>query len=514
MDFDDLPYVSMPIPYTAPARLAAMAALYGIATPPAGDAQILEIGCASGGNIIPLAERFPRAHFTGIDLSARHVADGRQRVAALGLSNIEILQADIAAFDVRGRQFDYIICHGVFSWVPEPVCDAILRICQETLTTSGVATISFNVLPGWHLRNAVRDICVLHAGIGPPLTRVARVRVLLEDLARAVRPAEPYGLLLQTEARRLARRPASYILGEFLAPYNVPMHFSDVAALASRHGLAYLCEGDLPSSIPELAAPGAAADIRRHAGNDQRAVQQYLDIFLGRTFRRSLFVRASAADATPGQPKPDQLASLHIASELAAMPQAVENHNQQAIVFKDHRGHTFTISDVAVGRCLTRLGEAFPATVAVADLIAEAAGSGDAAAAERISKALFRLIGSGRASLSSWPLAVGRAAAERPVAWSLARAEAATGQPWVTGARHTGVLLNPVTKWLLPHLDGRLDRAELACRLADALVRGEFGPGGNSVAADTPAEAADVAPEERLLAQALAYLERNAVLAT
>ena len=512
MDFDDLPYVSMPIPYTAPARLAAMAALHGIAAPAAENAQVLEIGCASGGNIVPLAQRFPRARFTGVDLSERHVADGRRRAAALRLANIEILQADIAAFDIDGRQFDYIICHGVFSWVPAPVREAVLRICAQSLSPSGIAAISFNVLPGWHMRNAVRDICLLHAGTGPPLTRVARVRALLDDLASAVRPAEPYGLLLQGEARRLTRRPASYIIGEFLAPDNVPMHFADVAAMAQRHGLSYLCEGDLPSSLPETAAPGRAAAIRRHAGNDPGAVQQYLDIFLGRTFRRSLFVRSGASGVAITPPRPESLASLHIASELQALSIADEGRDRHATAFKDHRGKTFTVTDAAVGRCLMRLGKTFPATLPVDELISDAAGNdGDVAAVSKVRDALFRLLCSGRASISSQPLAVGRADAERPVAWSLARAEAASGQPWVTGARHTSVLLNPAMKCLLPLLDGSLDRAALLAKLADALARGDIKLHANPATTETSAVA--IRPSfEKQLALALDYLERNALL--
>ena len=124
-DYDLLPYPSMPITYTQPAHLAALATLFGVAAPGVDRARVLELGCASGGNIIPLAVRFPNASFTGVDLSNRHVGDGRERIAALALKNIRLQQGDLTTFDLGGEQFDYVICHGVFSWVPKAAQDAM-----------------------------------------------------------------------------------------------------------------------------------------------------------------------------------------------------------------------------------------------------------------------------------------------------------------------------------------------------------------------------------------------------
>jgi len=146
-DYDRLPYPSMPFAHTQPAHLAAVAALFGLSAADAGTARVLELGCAAGGNIIPLAARFPQASFVGIDLSPKQIESGRRRVAALGLSNIGLEQADLASLDMAGRHFDFVICNGVFSWVPVATQAAILRICERVLAPDGVATISYNVFP-------------------------------------------------------------------------------------------------------------------------------------------------------------------------------------------------------------------------------------------------------------------------------------------------------------------------------------------------------------------------------
>jgi SAM-dependent methyltransferase len=225
-DYDVLPYRSTPYTHTQPARLAAVATLFGMAPPAADHARVLELGCASGGNIIPLAARYPHARFIGIDLSLRQVEDGQRVIAQLGLQNIEIKRGDIGELRLAGTPLDYIVCHGVFSWVPRTMQDAIFRICAENLVANGIAYISYNALPGWHLRRIVRDICHYHAGEqGTPEQRVTRARWMLEQVAKMSSESSTFGRIMRDEVKLTAPLPNSYILGEFLAHDNDPCYF-------------------------------------------------------------------------------------------------------------------------------------------------------------------------------------------------------------------------------------------------------------------------------------------------
>jgi SAM-dependent methyltransferase len=190
-DFNLVPYTSIAFPQSQPARLAALGILFGLSPPAVATARVLELGCAAGGNLIPLAARFASARFVGIDLSVRHVEEGRQRIAALGLDNIEIRQGDLATIELE-ESFDDIICHGVYSWVPPAARDAILRISSRNLTRGGLAYVSYNVFPGWRMRNVVRDIMLYHAGeSGPPRERIAKARWVVEQMAKFTPQASP-----------------------------------------------------------------------------------------------------------------------------------------------------------------------------------------------------------------------------------------------------------------------------------------------------------------------------------
>jgi cyclopropane fatty-acyl-phospholipid synthase-like methyltransferase len=135
--YDLVPYDNFPSAQTHPDRMATVAILWGLEPPAVDRCRILEIGCAAGGNLIPMAVGLPQSSFFGIDLSARQIADGQRVVTELGLKNIELKQIDILDVSPEWGEFDYIICHGIYSWVPATVQDKILDICQQNLSPNG-----------------------------------------------------------------------------------------------------------------------------------------------------------------------------------------------------------------------------------------------------------------------------------------------------------------------------------------------------------------------------------------
>lgn len=156
--YDRVPYKSHPFRQSHPDRLAVIATLHGMSPPPIERARVLELGCASGGNLLPIADQFPEGTFLGLDLSSRQIQDGQRLIERAGLKNVELRHQDILTFDAPPESFDYILCHGVFSWVPDAVQRKILDICGKCLSPNGVAYVSYNTYPGWHMRGMVRDI--------------------------------------------------------------------------------------------------------------------------------------------------------------------------------------------------------------------------------------------------------------------------------------------------------------------------------------------------------------------
>lgn len=470
-DYNIIPYVSTSFPQSAPERLFGLAKLFGLAPPAIETARVLELGCASGGNIIPLASRYPKMRIVGVDLTPRHVDEGRARLAALGLENIEIRQGDIATFDSGKEPFDAIICHGVYSWVPAAVREAILRIAGQRLSPNGIAYISYNVFPGWHLRGVIRDLMLFHAGTqqqGSPTDRVAKARWVIENLAGITNPGSPYGAKLREEAQALTGAADAYILGEFLAPYNEPCYFRDFHAAAERSGLSFLCEAEVEACLPETHGEQVAQLVRTMSANQLMPMEQYIDFFMGRQFRQSLLVRKEQEARLRRNIEPNHASGLPVHGRLQVAP-ALSTDGRS--VYSSPNGRTIMTSSPCVRQALDLLVAAFPETRTVEQLVIELRQNGTYVGPSdetEILDSVFKMIIAGLVRPSVNSVRVGRSEARFPAASKLGRADTSAGRTTTTNLKHEPVNIDPVWQVLLPLLDGKNDRAALKQAMIEA----------------------------------------------
>lgn len=293
--YDDTPYPSNSFPQTHPDKLCAMARLFGLAAPAPSASRVLELGCADGANLLPMAQHSPQASYLGIDASAKQVGSAQQAIAAAGLTNVEIRHQDILDFPSESGQFDYIIVHGLFSWVPENVREKILAICRDHLSENGVAIISYNALPGWGMRMALRDMMLFHtAQIPDSKTKVQQARALTALLSEAV-PTEknPFGLLLQQELEGMKKLPDNYLRHDILEEINQPFYFHEFAARATRAELQYLGEPALNQMLAS-SFPPKVAEVLDRVGSNIIAKEQYMDFARNRNFRQTLLCHRRA----------------------------------------------------------------------------------------------------------------------------------------------------------------------------------------------------------------------------
>ncbi|MEZ5671629.1 MAG: class I SAM-dependent methyltransferase [Thiotrichaceae bacterium] len=158
--YDELPYTTSPMPYAQPQHLATLGTLFGISPPPVATSRVLELGCNDGKNIIATAYSLPQAECWGVDMSAAHITHAQQVAGEIGLKNLTLKQINILQLDEKIGKFDYIIAHGIYSWVSRAEQDKILQICKELLTINGVAYVSYSTRPGWDNRTSIRDMLI------------------------------------------------------------------------------------------------------------------------------------------------------------------------------------------------------------------------------------------------------------------------------------------------------------------------------------------------------------------
>ena len=301
--YSELGYKSMPFPYTTPATLEAYAALVGGSAPNPKTARVLELGATYGGNIISQALFNPDATFVGIELSQEQVEKGNEVIANAGLTNVSLIQSDIASIGSEIGTFDYIIAHGVYSWVDDGVKDALLRLIDEHLAEDGIAYISYNTYPGWHTMEEVRQLMmfsnrdkaqfnhkekVLH---GKTIGSIVGSQILKYDNLKE-RNSKFLGAL-----RSVMQKDEYYVGHDHLEPNNDPVYFYQFNDHLGAHNLAYLCDADLTLSMVRSFDADIADTLDKLALNDHVAQEQYLDFMLDTTFRKSIICKAKHAES-------------------------------------------------------------------------------------------------------------------------------------------------------------------------------------------------------------------------
>ena len=301
--YSELGYKSMPFPYTTPATLEAYAALVGISAPNPKTARVLELGATYGGNIISQALFNPDATFVGIELSQEQVEKGNEVIANAGLTNVSLIQSDIASIGSEIGTFDYIIAHGVYSWVDDGVKEALLRLIDEHLAEDGIAYVSYNTYPGWHTMEEVRQLMmfsnrdktqfnhkekVLH---GKTIGSIVGSQILKYDNLKE-RNSKFLGAL-----RSVMQKDEYYVGHDHLEPNNDPVYFYQFNDHLAAHNLAYLCDADLTLSMVRSFDADIADTLDKLAPNDHVAQEQYLDFMLDTTFRKSIICKAKHAES-------------------------------------------------------------------------------------------------------------------------------------------------------------------------------------------------------------------------
>jgi SAM-dependent methyltransferase len=317
--YDSVPYESKSFVETHPDHLATMAILFGLEPPDIDRCRVLELGCSHGSNLIPMAAALPGSTFVGIDLSTAQIAEGQKAAGAKGLTNIQLKVMNILDVDANFGQFDYIVCHGVFSWVPPAVQDKIFNICATRLTPNGIAYVSYNAYPGWYIKKMVRDMIYYHAcQFGEPLEQIRQARSFVEYLAHHVLPesSSSYVGNLHTAAVVMREQSDSFIAHEFLDDFVQPVFFHEFVARAAGQKLRYFADARIPPMYTAGLSPEAVQILREMAPDPIRS-EQYLDFLRRRSFRRSLLCHASLNPSPT--PLPERLTPQQL-GKLKAMP--------------------------------------------------------------------------------------------------------------------------------------------------------------------------------------------------
>ena len=477
--YDQIPYPSLVYTDTHPGRLATLATLFGLKPPPVATGRVLELGCGDGTNLIAIAQSLPQAECLGIDFSVQQIATGQQLVDTIQLPNITLKQLDFSKIDEPLGQFDYIIAHGVYSWVPKEQQDTVLNLCQRCLAPNGIAYISYNIYPGWHMENVVRDLMRYHTqqlAEVPFSVSMMQAKGIVRFIAHLRQPGkDAFDILLQEKSQQLQAMLDNYLYHDFLELENHPVYFHQFVEHARQHHLAYVTDIEFRHYLMLFFPPEVVEAMEELFQDDFFKKEQYMDFFYNRTLRRTLLCHQNLSVNRELDWK--ILPECYLATSLQLIDQ-----NQESVQFQKTDGEDIFIKHPLMKNAILYLTDCYPQRVSFEKLFKQVSkklpqkNQDLSALRETFAQELLHLYCLEAVELSIDPAPFTTTFGTHPMASPLACHLSSQGQQPIINLRCELVNLSPIAMALLPYLNGKNDRKTLLSQLKKLVEEGQIEP--------------------------------------
>jgi len=478
--YDEVAYPSLPISHTHPDRLATVGLHFGMRPAPVERCRVLELGCSSGANLLAMAIGLPESEFVGIDLAGKPIARGKARVEALGLKNLTLRQADLLEMAPDYGKFDYIIAHGLYTWVPAEVREQILAICKGSLQPQGIAYVSYDAFPGSHSRVMVREMILFHnRDFRDPQQQLQQALTLLKLLAHSRQDGEPYTKTLLDEFERMSARSREGLYHDELSHDFQPFYFYQFMENAQRHGLQFLGETDFFEMHSGGLSP-QAREVLDKISDDILLREQYLDFMCGRAFRKTLLCHDDVPLDRSG--KSVSVRSFYVSTQARPKAQSPNLSPEAEETFRSSIGTELTTANLLARSVFWYLIESRPERVPFDKLVREVEGRArqrlgfvpkpNQDTASEVADFVWRAYLAGLLELHIHVPPFATQVSERPVANPLARLEARDGNVATTLHCRSLILSDSLQRGVVMLIDGTRDHAALRRDLLELFKSG------------------------------------------
>lgn len=366
--YDDVFYPGRVYEHTHPNRLATLATLYGMSPTPVERCRVLELGCGVGGNLLPMAFQYPDSEFVGIDLSGATISRGQSNVAALGLTNITLLHRDIMDVGADFGQFDYIMAHGVYSWVPPTVRDRMMRVFSENLSSQGVCYVSYNAHPFSHTRDLARDMMLFHTRhLSDMKQRVSQSRAIMKFLSEGSKADTVHGAIMRDQYNRVTKTQDEVLFHDDLNEIAKAFLLHRVVEHAGQHGLQYLSDAEFSRRNLAGYPEEVRAALQRFPDDEFMARDQYQDFVDGHGFRRTLLCHSGLT--LRRKVEMDFVRSYFLLSTTDPVEGDFCLTDASDMQFRTQEGSTLSVSHPLLKSAYLCLGRAWPRALTFDELL-------------------------------------------------------------------------------------------------------------------------------------------------
>jgi SAM-dependent methyltransferase len=362
----DAPYVRTYMQRLAPGWLDHVALLQGFAPPARKDEFAwCELECGQGVTPVVLAATHPRGRFFGIDGAPDHIEHAKHLAGEAEVDNATFLAADFAgARKLALPKFDYIVAHGVYSWIDAEVQQTLLGFIKDHLAPGGLVYLSYNALPGWVADLTLRQI-VVEGGGRATGDSIAKVKAGLA-LASALRDAGARALA-QSRIRKLKAKDPQYLAHEFLAQHAKPLFVTELRAATEMVGLVPVGSAHLIENYDSFVLRAAQSETLAHIG-DENLRELARDCFLDTAFRADIFTH-DAKRIGDAERERRLLASAFMLTRPAAAI-VFQSNTPSGVLKFDNEGARRVVAELSQGP--KKLGEIDRGSIGRRDILANA----------------------------------------------------------------------------------------------------------------------------------------------
>lgn len=312
----DVAYTSGFYREISPGWIAAAAMLLGHRPPDlTRPFRYAELGCGHGLSLNVFAASNPNGEFHGFDFNPSHVESGRRLAARAGLANAhfhEMSFGDLAeAPEGRFPQFDFIVAHGIWSWVSPAVRQQMAASIRRHLAPGGFVYVSYNNLAGWASLLPVQKFMLEWARVnsGSSTERTQGAINFVKEMAKAEAAFFPANPAVAARLDATANMDPRYLAHEYLNANWDPTTFTQVADVLGEAKVGYVGSATLIENIDAVAVPPNALKLMQGT-TDQRLREMMRDFGANRSFRRDLYRRGT--DQPPSGEQREMLDGIHI----------------------------------------------------------------------------------------------------------------------------------------------------------------------------------------------------------
>lgn len=260
---------------------------------------VCELGCGQGFGSVLQAAANPQGHFVGVDFNPAHVEHGRGLAAAVGVSNVEFIENTFAGMlSASGEepQYDFIVLHGVYSWVSEADRATLRAFIERQLKPDGIAFVGYMSQPGLEFFSAPRRFVQQYAqaSSGTSAERVMAGLRALQRLCRSGAGVFAHDPRIADYVDRILGDNPSYLAHELLNEHWATLPVADVIRDFETIGTTYLGSATPIDNVNALSLPGNVLPMLADLPGT-RLRETFKDLARNQTHRRDLYQRASAS---------------------------------------------------------------------------------------------------------------------------------------------------------------------------------------------------------------------------